>query len=246
MSILLGVALPTSAFARQGPAQRASPAPVPTAQQAYATALAQSLFRPQVAKVVVAPPPLKWGARVDRWLYIDVKGRNRFDLVRAAWQADLLTGALHDATVAQGWTRLVGESQFWIRPGRRRTELERSALGASWGDVDDISRSEVVKAADNFAASDHLRTRSVVTRRLHGGGTVVEIVYRTTQPGKVLRAGSAQMWDLVRAFGRQGERPRIEGIFVEMRVPDGRWVFRFGYSFRSSTTNSVGSPAFAT
>lgn len=196
--------------------------------------------------MVVAAPPLEWGARVDRWLYLDVKGRNRFDLVRAAWQADLVTGSLHDATIAHGWTRLVGESQFWIRPGRRRQELERSALGQSFGEVDHISRGDVVNAVGGFAATHQLLTRSVVTRRLHGGGTVVEIVYRTTQPGKVLRAGSAQLWDLVSAFGRQGETPRIEGIFVEMRVPDGRWVFRFGYSFRSSTTNSVGSPAFAT
>ena len=217
----------------------------PTPQQAYAIAVAESLFRPQVGRVVVAPPPLKWGAPVDRWLYIDVKGRDRFDLVRAAWQADLVSGSLHDATIAQGWTRLVGESQFWIRPGRRRQELERSALGQSFGEVDDISRDEVVKAVGGFAATHQLLTRSVVTRRLHGGGTVAEIVFRTTRPRRVLRAGSAPMWDLVSAFGRQGERPRVEGIFVEVRVPDGRWVFRFGYSFRSSTTNSVGSPAFA-
>lgn len=216
------------------------------AQQTYATAVQRSLDRSQVGAVRIARPPRGLGPPGDRWIFIDVRGSDRFDLVRAEWQADLVTGAVHDASLARGWPRLVGETEFWVRPGHGRKRLEDAAMGQSWGPIVAATpRHKLVQIVKTFARSNNLRTRSVTTRRLHGGGVVVETALVTDHPREVEREESAPMWSLIRALGPKGKPPLAEGIFVEVQTADSRWVYRFSYSFRTSTTNAVGSPEFA-
>lgn len=214
-------------------------------QQAYATAVQKSLHRPQIGAVRVARPPKGLGAREDRWIFIDVRGRDRFDLVRAEWQADLVTGAVHDASLGHSWPRLVGETEFWVRPGHGRKRLEDAAMGQSWGPIVGATpRRKIVQIVNSFALNNALRTRSVTTHRLHGGGAVIEAALVTENPKEVEREGSTPMWSLIRALAPKGQVPLAEGIFVEVQTAAHHWVYRFSYSFRTSTTNAVGSPEF--
>jgi hypothetical protein len=183
----------------------------------------------------VGAPARDWGERRHRsflqstWLYFTLRPRDEVDHVRQFWQASVAEGLLAGISKSRGWRPVTGATFFVVLPDGTRRFESASVIGGSSGGIDHATEAEAEQALRESAASVGATLAGVRFPRPLGR-LAIEAVVVTEHPERFTDRYLLNVGRIAQPVAR-----RAEGVFIEVRTPDGRWVAARGGSGRTSS-----------
>ncbi len=193
----------------------------------------------------VGAPTRDWGVNRhasfarSSWLYFKLRPRDVVEHVQQSWQADIAEGLLAGISKSRGWRPVTGSSITVVLPdGRERFDSGSARGGAFRGGIDHLTEAE---AERDLRASAARVGAEVETLRFPRplGRLAAEVVVVTDRPSAFADRSRASVWAIIEPV-----LSRLEGVYIEVRARDGRWVAALGTSTRGFSTISTVNPDF--
>jgi hypothetical protein len=174
------------------------------------------------------------------WLYFKLRPRDSVDLVRQQWQADVAEGLLAGISRSRGWRPVTGQTITLVLPNGRERFQSSSIHGTAFrGGIDHASEADADRDLRSSAERVGAAVLSVRFPRPLGR-LAAEVVVVTDAPEEFADQSFQRVGSIIEPL-----RGRAEGVFVEVRATDGRWVVALGRSVRTASGVASINPAFA-
>ena len=187
----------------------------------------------------VSAPAREWAPRSHSWISFKIRPRNTVEQVHQTWQTSVTAGLLAGISKSRGWRPVAGASiTLVLANGKERFQSEGILGGAFRGGIDHVAEAEAERLLRESAANVGARVVSVRFPRPLGR-LAAEVVVATDRPQAFADRSLANLNAIAEALWR-----RAEGVYVEVRTIDGRWVAALGRSVRTSSGTAVVNPDF--
>jgi hypothetical protein len=212
-------------------------------QVAMLRGLLADIHESKILHARIGGPPRSFAAGRGVWIYYDIRAPNDPSVVKGEWQASITSGLLRQISRSRGWPSVKGHSFTLVLPSGATRFDSANALGHPPSNITTISE----KALEAILRASSQRVGLALTRiqylRQHGH-LAPEIVVEATDPRAFVRDKAKLIWAIVEPVNRGDGHPRAEGVYVDVRDSDGRWVVASGYSVRTGAGVSASNPNF--
>ncbi|HEX6700996.1 MAG TPA: hypothetical protein VF101_09735 [Gaiellaceae bacterium] len=197
-----------------------------------------------IARVEIGDPPNGNGPQGRTWLYFDIAAADDYHYVRGLWEGLVVAGLFIDASREEALPRLWGRTFTIVRANGRKIYDGSSPMYRPFrGDTTRASSHQIVSLLKQSASTVNAKLLSVSFARPLGR-LAPEAVVVVNDPSAFLADRDNNVWKIVRPINAGNGRPQAEGVYLDVRDADNRWVTLSAYSVRTGTGAGLTHPKF--